>query len=364
MSGIFDYLKWRGDIPMLQVPLCDADRLILSELSYIDYFTEEPVTVAEFCRLALKKLSVLRENGIKTGVLHHARDEKLLSELMKAERFSTLLIGHSEEKINKNIEEQFAAVTVIFPSGSIAVVFRGTDWSAVGWKEDFNMAFSRELPAQHSAVMYLERIAQKYDGSISVFGHSKGGNLAVYASAMCDPAVRRRITDVTSLDGPGFTDSFFESEGYREISPRVTTFMPKSSIVAAFFTASGKFTVIKSKVAGLLSHIPYNWEIIGGGFVSTERDITTAHISTALNEWIASLTVEERRKFINVLWSLVEKADVNELQDLFLGRNTVAILNGYRQLDDASKRMVRETLDKLRELAKGYLRDVLTHSKK
>jgi len=364
MSGIFDYLKWRGDIPMSQVPLCDADRLILSELCYIDYYADEPLPIDEFCKCALKKLSILRENEIKNGVLHHAKDEKLLKELIKTKRFSKLIIGNSEEKINKNTQEQFAAVTVIMPSGDIAVIYRGTDWSVVGWKEDLNMAFSPELPAQRSAVSYLERIASLYDGNISVFGHSKGGNLSVYAASMCSAEVQQRITDVTSLDGPGFPESFLESEGYKAVSPAITTYMPRSSIVAAFFCASGSFSVIKSRGAGLLSHIAYNWEIMGGGFVSTKRDITTGHISAALNKWIASLTAEERRQFINTIWSVVEKADASELSDLFNGRNTMAILNGYRNLDSDSKRMVKDTLDKLRELGKDYLRDMFWQYKK
>ena len=35
MSDLFDYLAWRGDIPLSQVPFGPVDGLILSTLSYV-----------------------------------------------------------------------------------------------------------------------------------------------------------------------------------------------------------------------------------------------------------------------------------------------------------------------------------------
>lgn len=52
----------------------------------------------------------------------------------------------------------------------------------VGWKEDFNMSFSELVPAQTDATEYLEKVAKQYERKIRVGGHSKGGNLAVYAA--------------------------------------------------------------------------------------------------------------------------------------------------------------------------------------
>ena len=37
MSGIIDYLKWRGDLPFGADPFNEVDSLILSELVYVDY---------------------------------------------------------------------------------------------------------------------------------------------------------------------------------------------------------------------------------------------------------------------------------------------------------------------------------------
>ena len=35
MPNLFDYLAWRGDLPFSAVPPCEADELLLSQLSYI-----------------------------------------------------------------------------------------------------------------------------------------------------------------------------------------------------------------------------------------------------------------------------------------------------------------------------------------
>lgn len=42
MLDLFDYLAWRGDIPLSQVPFGPVDGLILSTLSYVRFQTLVP----------------------------------------------------------------------------------------------------------------------------------------------------------------------------------------------------------------------------------------------------------------------------------------------------------------------------------
>ena len=35
--NVFDYLKWRGDVPLSVAPFNEVDNLILSELAYTDF---------------------------------------------------------------------------------------------------------------------------------------------------------------------------------------------------------------------------------------------------------------------------------------------------------------------------------------
>ncbi len=365
MANIFDYLKWRGDISFLAVPLCNADLLIFSELAYIDLCADTPQPLPELCRTALKKQEIIRNSGARQTMLHHKQDEQLLSELAQSPRFADVKIGYCESRTDKELEEQFSAMTVLLPGGSLLVVFRGTDWSLVGWKEDFNMAYCEVLPAQKSALEYLTRIACLHDGNLHVTGHSKGGNLAVYASAFVPEEISRRIIGVTSLDGPGLNQKILFSSEYAAISNRVRTFMPSASIVGTLFSHTGKFSIIRSRGRGVMQHIPYNWEIMGGDFVTAaERDGTSQLVAVTLNEWLAELSEEQRRTFIDTVWSVLANVDINELGELLEGKNARAIIKNYNALDEDSKRLIGDTLAKLRECAKGSLGELIAQAKK
>lgn len=122
-------------------------------------------------------------------------DPRLTQELYAAigvnPRFACVRVDASDEHFSEEQQMQFAAVTMLLPGGTLAVAFRGTDDSFVGWKEDFNMAFRYPVPAQHAACEYVCAVARLWRGPMVLLGHSKGGNLAVYA-AMNAPVVRSR----------------------------------------------------------------------------------------------------------------------------------------------------------------------------
>lgn len=361
MAGIFDYLKWRGDILMSAVPLTDADRLILSELSYIDFGNEEPKPLAQLCTEMLHKIEVIRKSGARMKLLHHKQDEELMRVLSQSPRFRELMIGHCESRISREREEQFAAMTVYLPDNSAACVFRGTDWSLVGWKEDFNMSYCEALPAQLSAVRYLARIGAVHGGELRVMGHSKGGNLAVYAAAFAPADIASRVVDITSLDGPGFCEVVMDSPEYAAIADKVRTFMPKASIVGVLFSRTGRFTVIESRASGVMQHIPYNWEIMGAGFITaSEQDGSSQLVEDTLNDWIRTMTPKERKKFIDTVWSVLADLKIDEFYELLDGKNARAIIKNYAALDEEARTLIGETLAKLRTCAKASLRELIS----
>ena len=123
-------------------------------------------------------------------------------------RYANVRLGAVVEHINQGEQTQFAAATFQLPDGhkrrkptykgTLVISFRGTDDSLIGWKEDFNMAFQYPVPAQRSASAYLDMVARLWEGPIILVGHSKGGNLAIYAAMNADPKVRKRIQHVYS----------------------------------------------------------------------------------------------------------------------------------------------------------------------
>ena len=117
------------------------------------------------------------------------------------------------------------------PDGTLFVSYSGTDDTILGWKEDLNMAYQMPVPSQEEAVEYLEKTVPHDGRMIRIGGHSKGGNLAIYAAVMCYDRLKRRIIGIYNNDGPGFLESMLERKSYLEVKDRIKTIVPETSIV-------------------------------------------------------------------------------------------------------------------------------------
>lgn len=181
-------------------------------------------------------------------------DPRLTQELYAAigvnPRFACVRVDASDEHFSEEQQMQFAAVTMLLPGGTLAVAFRGTDDSLVGWKEDFNMAFRYPVPAQHAACEYVCAVARLWRGPMVLLGHSKGGNLAVYAAMNAPEPVQRRVTAVYSLDGPGFPSQIVGSDPYRSVMPLIVKIVPDSSIVGMILETPEPMRVVRSRPEG------------------------------------------------------------------------------------------------------------------
>lgn len=188
MKNLFDYLYWRGDLSLRFVQFQELDGAILARLAYLPFERlfpqglERPLPLAE-AGAQLLALPGLAEQMTQPEDLH------LLRVLLTGERFRHAeLVGFSS-LTDEESQTQFSALALRLRPDEVTVAFRGTDNTLVGWKEDFNMGFVCPVPGQTLAVQYLERLAVRYSGALRLCGHSKGGNLAVYAAAFCAPAV-------------------------------------------------------------------------------------------------------------------------------------------------------------------------------
>ena len=134
-------------------------------------------------------------------------------------------------------------------------------------KEDFNLAFSKPVPAQEKSVVYLNQVAHHIRGPLYVGGHSKGGNLAIYASMYCNPRIQNKITGIYSMDGPGFRPETLQQGNYEAIQDRVTKILPHSSLVGMLFEKRTDFEIVESSVTGLMQHYPLTWVVASLGFI-------------------------------------------------------------------------------------------------
>ena len=80
------------------------------------------------------------------------------------------------------------------------VAFSGT--TKKEWGDDFEGLTAIDTPRQLDAKRYIDSLPYK---NITVTGHSKGGNKAMYVTVRCD-----RVTRCISMDGQGFSLEFLE----------------------------------------------------------------------------------------------------------------------------------------------------------
>ena len=344
MTDIFDYLYWRGDISTRCAAFHELDGAILARLAYLPFErifpngTEQPLPLTE---AATRLLAV---PDLEEQVTQPA-DLRLLKTLLGCDRFCHAeLVGFTAQR---DEETQFSALALRLQAGELIVAFRGTDNTLVGWKEDFNMGFVCPVPAQELAVQYLERTAAGCGDTLRLCGHSKGGNLAVYAAAFCTPAVQERITSVYNYDGPGFDETVLARAGYRAVCGRVHTFVPQSSVVGMLLGHEEEYTIVHSERMGLMQHDIYSWEVERDRFVHLETVTNSSRfIDYTLKAWIAGMDVQQRERFVDAIYGIMKETNAQTLRELNENRLDSAkqVLRSIRGLDEQTRGDVTHAL--------------------
>ena len=351
MSNIYDYLKWRGDLSMRIDPFNDIDGLILSELVYVDFDKIVPTFPNEqsYC------LKDVANNFSQVNNIEELLDEisftkesiTLLQELAKCPRYQNILLSNYINELDYQSIKQFAAITFQLEDSSIYVAFRGTDDTILGWREDFQMTYQFPVASQQRAVEYLAKIAeidfskslfyllchcdykmkwyqifriyitQKISGvKIRVGGHSKGGNLAVYASSCVNSKISKRIIEIYNNDGPGFNQKMLNTDNYRNISTRIKKFIPESSVFGIKLENLEEKIVVKSSAKGLMQHSGFSWSVEGTQFVcATEMTKDSQTMDAAFKSWLSKVDSKTRKDAVTAVFSILEAAKIEKIND-------------------------------------------------
>lgn len=368
-ANLIDYLHWRGDLSLDASPFNQVDGLILCQLAYIcfDGIVPPPGQRAPLgLHQAIRTLvgpDVPKEKKAYWRTMD-PRDQQLLLTLLASPRFGAMELAGYVNDVNPDAQKQFAAVTVLLPDATNYIAYRGTDDTIVGWKEDFNLTFSPVIPAQEESVVYLRRMAGQLPGPLRLGGHSKGGNLAVYAAANGEASVQGRICTVTNYDGPGLRPESAALPGFAHIEPKVRTFLPQSSVVGMLLEHPEDYTVVRSDGTGLImQHSPYTWQVEGPAFLTLEDVTPTSHLlDQTLNQWCFSLSPDQVQEFVDTLYRVVNATHARTLQDLSETRyrSALAILAALKNIDPETRRLMGQVLRALWDTGK---RSLLTAAK-
>ena len=358
MSDVFDYLMWRGDIRFSELPPNSVDALIFSALSYVDFDDIVPADMKFSIPLgdAVRRVFELDNLDDRFRV---KKDMELLRVAAETERFSQVDLCFYQNVFDLEEETQFAAVTYLLDDGTAFLTFRGTDKTLVGWKEDFNMSFQESVPAQRLAKNYVESFANASSRPLHIGGHSKGGNLAIYAASKVSEEIQNRILDIYNQDGPGFRDQMLEDEGYLRMLSKIHTYIPQSSIFGMMMERKEPCTIIKSRFVGIMQHDPYNWEVLGKDFIMLEELTPDSQfLDHTIDEWLESMTKEERNAFVDSIFHLIMTPDANRPRDIFKPQN---ILNYFKEwhVDEDRRKLISTEFTKLMDAAKRNVGKVM-----
>lgn len=351
MADLFDYLQWRGDLTFSQSPVNPVDALIFSALSYISFggcveaMPEVPISLADATEEFLRMPCQESRCRVKS-------DLNLLMAAAESNRYKNVMLLQYRNLLVPEEETQFAAITFLLDDNSGVITFRGTDYSLVGWKEDFNMSFQETIPSQHLAQEYTAEIAAKYIMPLRLCGHSKGGNLAVFAAVKSDADIRSRILNVYNHDGPGFTEYMLSDPNYKEMVPKIRTIVPQSSVIGMLLEHEEPYTIIRSKQIGLLQHDPYSWDVMGPDFVPMEEITADSRfLDQTIKTWLADMTTEERNEIVDTVFDLLSIGDVKNVFDIIQPKN---IRNYLRTLSTNGniRRILSDEFVNLMEAAK------------
>ncbi|WP_428771239.1 Mbeg1-like protein [Treponema sp. HNW] len=348
MADISDYILWRADIPFTISPFNEIDALILCQILYIDF---DGIISDDFkSGITLKEAArkyALRHMNDKTkdfGVFINPRSADLLEAAGNSLRFGGIELKGFINDIDIKKEKQFAAFTASVSPRIHCIVYRGTDDTLVGWKEDFNMAVYDPVPSQQAALDYLEKAQNVCRGKLYTAGHSKGGNLALYAPAFCTKKLFKRIETIFCFDGPGFNSDTCKRGDTGRVFAKAACFVPQSSVVGILLHHSDNCTVIQSSEAnGVSQHDAFSWQLHGKDFaILPERSDESVFTENTVSDWLKQVSKEARAEFINSLFDAASSGGaltLTELKTRWLQTSAAALKKLHNTDSDTRERI-------------------------
>ena len=351
MSTIFDYLKEVTYNSIYDRPFKELDVLALTELTYLPFghivpqgdTTGIPVRLSDAMELINRTTDFIVSN----------QHLQLVDELATSKRFKNIKLLNYVDEYDPDVQKQFAAMTYRLSLDTYLVVFRGTDDTLIGWKEDFHMTYMDHVPAQKRAASYLQHVMKEFPkGRFLVAGHSKGGNLATYACSYLPDSLFERVDAIYSYDAPGLNKAIIETEGYQRTSPNIRRFVPQGSIVGMMLEVPEPTTIVKSRAfGGFVQHDAFTWEIKDYSFVTvSETSPDSQQTDLTLKQWVRETSAEERKKFFDTFFGIFLDAgitSINDLTDLKQLAKAKEILQNAQDLDPTEREMLERLAKQL-----------------
>ena len=323
MGNLITYVQQYGAQTFEDKSLTDVDVLVLTEIAYLPFDEIVPkscdVTEAISLEQLGKEFEQIKEKQQELNPFMITSERiELLEVVSKSQRYKDIKVFGFMNDIDDELTKQFAAVCYQWEEESRWIIFRGTDESLTGWKEDFMMTYSDLIPAQTDAIEYLRKQAELFSGSLNISGHSKGGNLSLYASAMQEETVQDRIKQIYCWDAPGVHRSILGTEGYQRVVSKAKRYIPQDSIVGLMLESQVPYHIIESQGSGISQHSALMWNIEEDYFVElTELTRNSQLTDQTFKQWTEVVSDEDLKLFFDTFFELFFEMGVETVNDVY-----------------------------------------------
>ncbi len=240
----------------------------------------------------------------------------------------------SADSENNNTNNNFIGQSFIY------VGFAGTDASLAGWKEDFMLAYCEEIPSQSHAVTFLQKILESTDLPVIVGGYSKGGNLAMYASAKCDCANNERIFKVFSHDNPGFSLITYQNAQINSLSNKLDRTLPVNTTVGAILNNPSEYLIVRSAAHMFWQHNAYTWIVENRDFIyAKDTSNWSKAFANIMDRWLSQLTFEQMSAFTETVFSIIGAGEIKDFTSIDFAARRAQLLEIIR-LDPSVYKMI------------------------
>ena len=323
MGNLITYVQQYEAQTFQEKLVTDIDILVLTEIAYLPFDEIVSSSFEEKTAISLnqlgKEFETIKEKEHKNNPFMITKERiQLLDVVSKSLRFKDVKVFGFMNDIDDELTKQFAAVCYQWEEESRWIIFRGTDESLTGWKEDFMMTYSDLIPAQTDAIEYLRKQAELFSGSLNISGHSKGGNLSLYASAMQEEDIQHRIQQIYCWDAPGVHRSILNTEGYQRVVSKAKRYIPQDSIVGLMLESQVPYHIIESQGSGISQHSALMWNIEDDHFVElTELTRNSQLTDQTFKQWTEVVSDEDLKLFFDTFFELIFEMGVETVNDVY-----------------------------------------------
>lgn len=362
MATIKDFLKRHGNKKLSEVPFCEADIAALNLLSYCDFSK-----VNNFDEIAKDKFVNLFDFFNEKNIYKTLSDQynnvgnnfkEFVKLFLKSNRYKNLKIGYIKKEFDLKKMAQFYALSYKLYSNKI-ICFRGTDNTVNGFKEDMNIAYLKEIPAQKLSLEYANKMIDVFKKDIIITGQSKGGNLAYFSYFNLPLKKKELIKKIYNIDGPGFKDDPYS---YEEFNKKIFKFVSYDDVVGIFFDNSNNMIPVESTCISLKSHDLLSWCFDEKKdlrkFKRAKRlTVFSRSLRKSFHNWVITLKEDEIKDFLDFTFDVAGTMDAFTVQTLL--KTFILDFRKYKKtVNNYDKEKREEILAMSKKFVKIYLKNL------